>query len=136
MNEQRQPDQHEPGEVRRIVLPSGRTIEVTQFGGAHEATRPRELQICPHCASELVQPVGWEEQSGSRWHLELACPNCSWSDSGVFDSAQVEAFEDRLDEGLRDMIEDLQRLAQSNLAGEFERFVRALDVDLILPEDF
>jgi hypothetical protein len=131
MNDQRQTGQA----VRRVVLPSGRTIEVIHFGGEREET-PRDLHVCPQCASELVQPIGWEEQPRNSWYLELACPNCDWCGSGVFDSAQVEAFEDNLDEGLRDMIEDLQRLAQSNLAGEFERFVRALDADLILPEDF
>jgi hypothetical protein len=129
-------DQSQPGQaVRRVVLPSGRTVEVIHFGNEQEAA-PRELHVCPKCHSELVQPVNWEEQPRSQWYLELACPNCSWSDSGVFDSSQVEAFEDSLDEGLRDMIEDLQRLAQSNLAGEFDRFARALDADLILPEDF
>ncbi len=131
MNDQRQPGQA----VRHVVLPSGRTVEVIHFGGGRDAA-PRELHVCTECASELIQPVGWEEQPRGHWYLELACPSCDWYGSGVFDSAQVEAFEDNLDEGLRDMIEDLQRLAQSNLAGEFERFVRALDADLILPEDF
>jgi hypothetical protein len=128
-------DQGQPGQaVRRVVLPSGRTIEVIHFSGAEP--NPRELHICPDCHSELVQPVSWEEQPRGQWYLELACPNCSWSDANIFDGPQVEAFEDSLDEGLRDMIEDLQRLAQSNLAGEFDRFARALAADLILPEDF
>jgi hypothetical protein len=129
-------DQDQPGQaVRRVVLPSGRTIEVIHFDGDQPAA-PRGLHVCPRCTSELVQPTGWEEQRHGHWYLELACPNCAWHDAGVFGSVQVEAFEDNLDEGLRDMLEDLQRLAQSNLAGEFERFARALDADLILPEDF
>jgi hypothetical protein len=132
MNDQRQPGQA----VRRVVLPSGRTIEVIHFGPPPEATHQRELHICPQCASDLVQPVDWSEQPGGRWNLLLECPNCAWCDTGIFDAAQVEAFEDNLDEGLRDMIEDLQRLAQANLAAEFERFARALAADLILPEDF
>lgn len=133
MNDQRR----QPGQaVRRVVLPSGRTVEVIHFRPETDAGLQRALHICPQCASELVQPVDWEEQPHGRWHLTLACPNCAWSDSGSFDAGQVEAFEDNLDEGLRDMIEDLQRLAQANLAGEFERFARALAADLILPEDF
>jgi predicted RNA-binding Zn-ribbon protein involved in translation (DUF1610 family) len=118
-----------------VLLPSGRTIEVIQFDSEGDAGR-RDLHTCPQCGSELVQPVAWDEQPHGHWYLELACPNCGWDASGIFDSAEVEVFEDNLDEGLRDMIEDLQRLAQSNLAGDFERFVRALDADLILPEDF
>ena len=34
------------------------------------------------------------------------------------------------------MLADLQRLTQANMAEEIERFVAALDADLILPEDF
>ena len=34
------------------------------------------------------------------------------------------------------MIGDLQRLTQANMASDVERFVAALDTDLVLPEDF
>ena len=45
-------------------------------------------------------------------------------------------LEDQLDEGLADMLRDLQRLTQANMADQIERFVAALHADLILPEDF
>jgi hypothetical protein len=34
------------------------------------------------------------------------------------------------------MLEDLQRLTRANMADEVDRFIAALDSDLILPEDF
>ena len=34
------------------------------------------------------------------------------------------------------MLGDLRRLTQANMAEEIERFARALDSDVILPEDF
>jgi hypothetical protein len=121
--------------VRRIVLPSGRTIEVVRFQEtATEA--PRGLHICPMCDSELVQPVAWCEASEGRWDLVLSCPNCHWSTEGVFGEAEVHALEEQLDQGLADMIRDLQRLTQANMADHVERFTVALRTDLILPEDF
>ena len=120
--------------VRKIVLPSGRSIEVIRFDEGD--AKVRELHVCPTCTSELVQPVSWAESSDSRWQLTLECPNCGWLESGVYERGQVEHLEDKLDEGLTDMIADLQRLTQANMAADVDRFIAALNVDLILPEDF
>lgn len=120
--------------VRRIVLPSGRSIEVIRF---HEHDpRVRELHICPSCDSELVQPIDWTESNDAKWELVLECPECGWSESGIYEREQVERLEDKLDEGLADMIGDLQRLTQANMAADVDRFIAALQADLILPEDF
>lgn len=120
--------------VRRIVLPSGRTIEVVRFHDAE--TDSRELHICQGCGSDLVQPVSWSETPDGRWDLVLECPNCGRCETGVFTRLQVERLEDQLDEGLTEMIADLQRLTQANMAADVDRFVAALDAGLILPEDF
>jgi hypothetical protein len=125
------PDSHS---IRRIVLPSGRSIEVVRFSSA-ESTGPG-LHACPRCTSELVQPVQWGETASGFWELTLHCPNCDWFTEGVFDQAQVDEFEERLDEGLAEMLADLRRLTQANMAEEIERFTAALQTDLVLPEDF
>ena len=121
--------------VRRIVLPSGRTIEVVRF---HENEQPasRGLHVCPQCDCELVQPVAWSESSECKWELILSCPNCEWASEGIYNEAQVHALEEQLDQGLEDMLRDLQRLTQANMADQIERFVSALRADQILPEDF
>lgn len=121
--------------VRRIVLPSGKSIEVVRFNddGAPATTG---LHVCPDCQSELVQPVAWAEGSGNSWVLVLNCPNCGWCDEGVYTQEEVEELEERLDAGLADMLDDLQRLAQANMADQVDRFVAALNEDQILPEDF
>lgn len=126
-----QPNSHS---VRRIVLPSGRAIDVIRFGP--EVTPEHGLHICPECSSPLVQPVAWGETVGGFWELTLSCPNCARLTEGVFDRDQVDAFEERLDEGLADMLGDLRRLAQANMAEEIDRFSAALQSDAILPEDF
>jgi hypothetical protein len=124
--------------VRRIVLPSGRTIEVVRFRetDGDGCDIPRGLHICPMCDSDLVQPVAWCEASDGKWDLVLSCPNCYWTTEGVFTEREVHALEEELDQGLADMIRDLQRLTQANMADHVERFAAALQTDLILPEDF
>ena len=121
--------------VHRIVLPSGRKIEVVRFDDGNRGGGTG-LHVCEDCQSNLVQPVAWSEVPGSRWELLLACPNCGWEVEGVFSQSQVQELEERLDEGLADMLSDLQRLTEANMAEEIDRFVNALQADLILPEDF
>jgi hypothetical protein len=125
---------HRDHTVRRIVLPSGRSIEVVRFHDDAEGLRP--IHKCPSCKSDLVQPLAWTESGNDRWELELECPNCLWSETGTYAREQVEQLEDRLDEGLAAMLADLQRLTQANMTEEIERFSRALTAGVILPEDF
>ena len=122
--------------VHRIVLPSGRKIEVVRFHEGDAETECRPLHICPECNSPLVQPNSWSEVDDTHWELVLSCPNCDWSTEGVYAQSEVEDLEDHLEEGLSDMLADLQRLAQANMADEVDRFIAALDANLILPEDF
>ena len=126
---------HDSHTVRKIVLPSGRSIEVVRF---HDDAPQelRSLHTCPSCQCDLVQPVAWADSAQGRWELELECPNCLWSEAGVYERQQVEQLEDHLDEGLAAMLTDLQRLTQANMTEEIDRFSRALTADLILPEDF
>jgi hypothetical protein len=133
--------------VRRVVLPSGRAIEVVYFDNFAEAaaTEPlpsrergplKALQVCPGCDRELVYPVEWSEVSPTHWEVLLRCPNCEWSDLGVFDQSTVDRFDDELDRGTEALMGDLKRLTQANMEDEIERFVSALGADAILPEDF
>jgi hypothetical protein len=119
--------------IRRIVLPSGRTIEIVRY---YVEDGEVGLHICPDCASTLVHPLDWHEAPRGFWELTLHCPNCGRLDAGVFDQDQVDALEERLDEGLGSMLSDLRHLTQSNMTEEIERFTRALEADLLLPEDF
>ena len=125
-----QPTRHS---IRRIVLPSGRTIEIVRYYVEDGADG---LHICPDCSCHLVQPLDWHEAPRGFWELTLHCPNCGWHDEGVFDQDQVDALEEHLDEGLTSMLSDLRRLTTSNMAEEIERFTAALEADLLLPEDF
>jgi hypothetical protein len=122
--------------VDRVVLPSGRKIEVVRLHEDTPLKAYRPLHICRHCAAPLVQPVSWAETEDERWELELMCPNCWSTTNGVYSHAEVEELEGRLDEALSEMLADLHRVAQANMADEVERFIAALDANAILPEDF
>jgi hypothetical protein len=121
--------------VRRIVLPSGKTIEVVRFHDSEEALTPG-LHICPECDSNLVQPVDWSEAEAGQWQLMLECPNCWWTHEGLYPEDEIHDLEEELDQGLADMLRDLQRLAHANMADQIDRFTAALRADQILPEDF
>ena len=130
--------------VRRVVLPSGRAIEVVYFetlAGETAAAAPgrdalRDLHICPECDRDLVYPVEWEEVSPTHWEVLLRCPNCEWTEVDTFDQPTVDRFDEKLDIGTEILIRDLKRLQQANMEDEIEVFTRALDAGAILPEDF
>jgi hypothetical protein len=128
--------------VRRVVLPSGRAIEVVYFQplALEDAiAQPREvddLRICPECDRDLVYPVEWDEASATDWEVLLRCPNCEWTEVGVFDQATVDRFDERLDLATDELVENLRTLVQANMEEEIERFVEALDADAIWPDDF
>jgi hypothetical protein len=134
-------DRHEDQtQVKRVVLPSGKTIEVVYFREATEllpATEPgQDLHLCVSCESKLVYPVAWEESGPQNWRVELYCPNCQVSREGTFGQATVEAFDDELDRGTDALRRDYKRLMRANMAEEIDRFAAALQADAVLPEDF
>jgi hypothetical protein len=122
--------------VTRVQLPSGKTIEVIQFddpgGGAEEG----DLHRCESCGSELVYPTRWSEAEANTWQVTLRCPECEACREGTFGQASIDAFDERLDVGASALVADLRRLTRANMTEEGERFVAALEVDAILPEDF
>jgi hypothetical protein len=131
--------------VRRVVLPSGKTIEVVYFDeipdlvpGAHDAFPPagEHLHICGTCDSNLVYPVEWDEAGATHWEVTLRCPNCEWSGTGVFEQSVVERFDEELDRGTEAVVRDLKRMMHANMEDEIDRFVSALEGDHIVPEDF
>jgi hypothetical protein len=135
--------------VKRVVLPSGKTIEVVYFDGeaivgegvsSSVSQAPggvqHELHVCRECSSGLVYPMEWEEAGPEYWRVALRCPNCEWTAAGVFPQDLVDLFDERLDQGTEQVVGDLKRLMHANMSEEIDRFVSALDADAIVPEDF
>ena len=136
------PSQHSHN-VRRVVLPSGKTIEVVYIEEQHLASfapatsdPAHDLHVCGDCDSELVYPTEWDEAGPTHWEVSLRCPNCEWSGTGTFEQDVVERFDEELDRGTEALVRDLKRLMQANMEEDIERFVSALSADHIVPEDF
>jgi hypothetical protein len=138
--------------VKRVVLPSGKTIEVVYFredetdepfpAELHEiqehppAEPHQDLHMCVGCTSQLVYPVQWEESGSDNWSVLLHCPNCDVYREGVFTQETVELFDEELDRGADALARDYKRLMRANMADEIDTFVGALNSGAILPEDF
>jgi len=132
-----------PHVVSTIDLPSGKILEVVQPEAGAPYTRvkaapadDRDLCICEHCSSDLVEPVEWTAAGPERWRVALSCPNCGYWTEGVFSQECVDRFDERLDEGTEILVRELKRLQQVNMADDVERFIGALQAGAILPEDF
>lgn len=129
--------------VRRVVLPSGKTIEVVYFEdldvpskAVTAGPRTAELHVCDACASKLVYPIEWEEAGSEHWEVSLRCPECEWRGTGVYEQQTVERLDQQLDRGTETILRDLKRLMHANTEEAIERFARALEADLIFPDDF
>ena len=130
--------------VRRVVLPSGRAIEVVYFENQPAEAAPSsaptpartDLHVCPECDKHMVYPVEWEEASPTHWEVQLRCPNCEWHNVGLYDQETVDRFDEELDHGTEALVRDLKRLTRANMEEEVERFSSALASDAIWPMDF
>jgi hypothetical protein len=132
-----------PHVVSTVDLPSGKILEVVQpeAGKPYTRVKPapaddRDLSICEHCASGLVEPVEWAAAGPERWRVALSCPNCDHWTEGVFSQECVDRFDERLDEATTVLVSELKRLEHANMADDIERFISAINVGAILPEDF
>jgi hypothetical protein len=134
-------------QVRRLKLPSGKQIEVVVFGStarrspAGEAAEvtdapERQLHLCRCCGSDLVHPIDWEEVAVDNWRLQLRCPNCEWIGEAVYERRIVEELDEELERGMETIVRDLRHLTHANMEEQIERFITALQDDLIVPFDF
>jgi hypothetical protein len=145
------PDFH----VKRITLPSGKTIEIvyldgaavqsrttSQLPGAVPALRPaprpplRRLEQCPVCAGERVHPVDWHEAGAEGWELSLRCPDCRFREIGVFGEPEVERYDRVLADECGRMVEELERITRAHMEEEILRLRAALESGGLTPFDF
>ncbi len=131
-------------DVRTIVLPSGRKIEVVYFAdpdsaGVPPATPTRRLEdlhICVECQSPLVYPTEWEETSSTHWEVVLRCPECLLERTGNFNQEAVDSFDEELDRGTEELVRSLKRVTRANMEEEADRLAAALEANAVWPMDF
>lgn len=133
--------------VRKVVLPSGKTIEVVYFeeqitapkappAPTEDHLRDGDLHVCGSCHGKFVQPLEWSEASSCHWEITLRCPDCGWIGTGVFAQEAVDRFDRELDHGMEALTADLEQVTATNMLEEIERFAAALHADFIVADDF
>lgn len=120
--------------IRKLQLPSGKTIEVISF--EQSAPVRRELHRCPECEGDLVYPTAWEQSGAWHWRVSLRCPDCEWTVTDIFEDAATQDLDERLDRGTEVLLEDLRELARANMAADVDRLIAAIADGHVLPEDF
>jgi hypothetical protein len=116
--------------------------ELGRRRGGHggPASRPHpadgDMTVCPCCRGDFVYPTNWSPAGKLQWSVMLRCPDCEWRGGGVFDQDAVDRFDEALDDATQSVLDDLELLSRANMEEHIERFVEAINADLILPEDF
>lgn len=138
-------------DVRQVVLPSGRTIEIVYVDGRataiaapqtdrHDdealADLARDLMTCGGCGCELVQPVDWDEAGTRHWRVTVRCPNCEQAGTVVVEDEVVDHYDLELERGAAELARALHVLVEDNIETEALRLRHALEGDHLLPEDF
>jgi DNA-directed RNA polymerase subunit RPC12/RpoP len=136
--------------VKRIVLPSGKTVEIVYYqttgsdpviSDVHEIEagaelHVRQIELCMKCGGDRVHPTDWNEVEELRWQLALRCPDCEWRTLETYDAAEVERYDDVLNDATDRLIEELDRVTRENMSDTVDRFRSALENDGIMPFDF
>ena len=123
--------------LKQLLIPLSNGVKVNVVTRMPEQVN-KGLHICPECKSKFVRPVDWHaaDEEASSWWLMLECANCGYSSEGIYSCEQVEQLEDAVEDSERELQKDLGRLSTANLAGDVNRFIGALQVNAITPEDF
>ena len=144
--------------VELFIFPDGMAIEMIVFDQDEDGAQPQAaavagpaeampqaesvaqsgalMNVCPVCHSSLVYPTDWQRTGSATWELSLRCPNCETQRTVTLDREGVERFNKVLYEGSEALARQSEQLTRLHFEEEAERFVRALDEDLILPMDF
>ncbi len=136
-------------QVRQVLLPSGRTIEIVYLDGRANAigarqTQPdsalaeaaRDLMTCGRCDCGFVQPLDWDEAGTRHWRVTLRCPNCRQTGTVVVADEVVDHYDIELERGAAELARSLHALVEENIETEATRLRHALEGGHLLPEDF
>ena len=76
------------------------------------------MHSCPNCDSILVQPVNCYAHADGHWHVELRCPECEWWCLDSYSQSEVDRYDEELNRGGQELIEDLRALLTHRILPE------------------
>jgi len=95
------------------------------------------LHECRSCRRPFVVPTNvLKVVTRTTYRVELTCTNCGWSEIDVHDEDSLEALDRMLDRQTAEMQAALELWQLTREMEQIDAFARALQNDLILPEDF
>lgn len=95
------------------------------------------LHECRECRRPFVVPTDIVDVvSRTTYRVELTCTNCGWSQVEVHEEPELEHLDRELDRQTTQMRAALDLWTLTRTLEEIDAFARALQDDLILPEDF
>jgi hypothetical protein len=96
-----------------------------------------ELVRCTACQRPFVVPVALLDLVDEGLYLlALHCQNCDCLSVGVHEDAELEQLEHANDAATADIEAALDIVSVARFIDELDGFTRALESDLVLPEDF
>jgi hypothetical protein len=95
------------------------------------------LEICTACGQPFVVPVALLDLVDEGLYLlALHCKNCDQLSTGVHEDAELEALEHAADRAQAEMESALEIVTVARFIDDLDGFTRALEADVVLPEDF
>ena len=122
--------------AQSVLLPSGRSVQVTYADAVRRADPERSLECCGACGATRVHPLASEQLAERYWQITLRCPDCRSEVTGAFAEDVVRRFDIALDHAAAEATAELRTLERANMTEYAERFAAALHAGHLLPEDF
>jgi hypothetical protein len=86
---------------------------------------------CRRCGLDLANPVAWHEHGDVHWGIRLRCGSC-----GYVRDDDAMRLDRNVAPGMCRIAASLRRLDRETMRADAETLARALQRDLLLPDDF
>lgn len=96
----------------------------------------RGLIHCPECMSNVVNPVRWHESDDTHWWIRVRCGNCGRVREVIASDDEAQRLDRELRPGIAEIAAALTKREQQRMRADLATLTRALECDLIAPDDF
>lgn len=95
------------------------------------------LETCTACGRPFVVPVALLELVDEGLYLlAVHCKNCDRLSTGVWEDAELEALEQANERAAAELRSALEIVTMARFIDDLDDFTRALEHDVVRPEDF
>ena len=91
---------------------------------------------CLDCGQPFMCPLEWDTVGEEHWLIHSRCGECGAWRSEVLTNAEAKRFDITLARQSEEIARSLARIEREQMTAELDRFVAALDHDLIDATDF